>query len=77
MVSGGWFCAWNSFCAAISGALTLTHELWENRATIAVKRLQTSFLESGVRICHLSSGGDEEVVRSDLCVLVEVTNSLM
>lgn len=27
VVSEGWFCAWNSFCAVISGALTLTHEL--------------------------------------------------
>lgn len=41
VVSGDWFCAWNRFCAVISGALTLAHELWENRTTLAVKGLQT------------------------------------
>lgn len=48
MVSGDWFCARNSFCAVISGALTSAQELWENRAILAVKGLQTLFLESGV-----------------------------
>lgn len=48
VVPGGWFCAWNSFCAIINGALVLAHELWEKRATVAMKGLQTSFLESGV-----------------------------